>query len=286
VAYFCRADPDSSSRAPQGKALLNPFGEESSEQEFKILGQRYKEYFFNHAPFNRRALDKNAYLIFGRRGAGKSSLAHFFTFQDQIPNCHCVDVDEPVVFQDVLSRIAELADTTTAVATPQIVRVWEATIWQLIFNEYRDHSEEIRAACLFDKSHKSVSKLILDVLRHLLSRVLKDDKGTLAREAETMLESGVAKTAQASAIQFMEKEPVILAVDTLEHYDVSNDHMMRAVAALVECASRLNTEYSDRGLHIKVFIAAESASHLVEGYMSNVLKYVRNEIYMHWRHET
>ena len=54
--------------------LKHPFGEISCEKEVKLLRDSYKDYFFEHTQFNSQALDPDAYLIVGRRGAGSPHL--------------------------------------------------------------------------------------------------------------------------------------------------------------------------------------------------------------------
>jgi hypothetical protein len=36
-----------------------PFGAVSCEKEMELLQNNYKDYFFDHAPFNKKALDKS-----------------------------------------------------------------------------------------------------------------------------------------------------------------------------------------------------------------------------------
>ena len=58
---------------------------------------------------------------------------------------------------------------------------------------------------------------------------------------------------------------------------------MRAVAALVEAATKFNHDFTQHGLHLKVFLSAETFPHLQENYISNTLKYVQSPLYLHWR---
>lgn len=267
----------------QNLGLKHPFGEICFEDEFKILGPAYKTYYFTHVPFTASALNPDVYLIVGRRGVGKSSLAHFFTFQEAIPKAKCIDVDEPVVYQDVLSRIADLAAASDEIAIPQIVKLWEVVIWNLAFEEYREKSAEIESACIVHGKKGSVSGFIHRLIKHVLSLLGQDSNGSLAEEAAKLLESEAAVAAQKATLALLKEEPLIVAIDTLEHYDTENHPMMRATAALIEASKLFNTSYSSRGLHIKTFVTAEVFPHLSEAFVSNFSKYVRDEIYMHWR---
>jgi hypothetical protein len=72
--------------------LKKPFGHVSCEEEQEVLQDEYSNYFFWETPFNDQALERDVYLIVGRRGSGKTSLTRFFGFQDTYPNAACIDV--------------------------------------------------------------------------------------------------------------------------------------------------------------------------------------------------
>src|SRR5262245_63837060 len=118
-------DPTASDvRSPrhQSHATLSPFGEADCESEVKLLGDDYQELYFYHTEFNSQALDRNVYLIVGRRGAGKTALGHFFSFQHQIKGAHAIDIDEPIVYQEVLSRLSTLSSETRELAVPRLAK--------------------------------------------------------------------------------------------------------------------------------------------------------------------
>ena len=267
----------------QGVRLKHPFGEVCFEDELRILKSHYKDYFFSYVPFNETSLDPDTYLIVGRRGAGKSSLAYFFTFQEYLRHARCIDVDEPKAYQDVLPEVASMAADTNAVAIPQIVKMWESVVWSLIFNEYKEESPLIADACLFQHGKGSISGFVRTLIKHFASLLTKNKDGSLADEAENLLASEAVQKAKEAVLPLLKKNPVVVAIDTLEHYDVDNGPMMRATAALIECASNFNAEYSARGIHVKLFLMAEVFPYLLESGVANVLKFVKQEIYMHWR---
>ena len=59
--------------------------------------------------------------------------------------------------------------------------------------------------------------------------------------------------------------------------------MMRATAALVQCASHFNLTMAQHGIHLKVFLSAEVFPALAETVITNPIKYVRRPIHLHWR---
>ena len=261
---------------------LQPFGELSCEDDLRVLKDRYADHYFGALPFNSAAMDPKTYLIVGRRGTGKSSLAHYFTFQDQLPNARCIDVDEPEVYSDVLTRIAATAASTPEVAIPKIVRVWEYVIWALVFRELVEEDAAIAAACVI-RDGDAPANIVLRVLKMLLSKYLNDQRGEVAEEMESYLSSELIKRAQRTAVEVCRRRPIIVAIDSLEHYAITDDATMRAAAALVECASKFNRDYSRQGIHVKVFLPAEVYPTLAETFVSNPLKYIRNPMLLHWR---
>jgi hypothetical protein len=260
-----------------------PFGEECCEDEVALFRDAYRKLYFQHTPFNELALRPENYLFIGRRGSGKSSLAHYFGFQQKLRNARCIDVDEPKAYEIVLSKIAENAADTPDLAMSRVVSVWEFLVWSLIFEELADEDPVIDKARLLTTQEKTASSLIREILKHLLALFLRDDSGELSDDLEEFLISGRFREAQKRALEATIHRPVIIAIDSLEKYSVDNQPMMLATAALVECASKFNRMFAAKGVHVKVFISAEIFPHLEESEIANPSKYVRNPIYLQWR---
>jgi hypothetical protein len=134
------------------------------------LQERYPEYYFNEIPFNTEAMDPSTYVIVGRRGSGKTSLAQYFKFQTLLANARCIDVDEPQEYEWVLSKLAERAAYSSPAAIPRIVKIWNLMVWSLLFQAYRDDDSRIGAACLPGAQTTNPAQLILSILRQLLNR--------------------------------------------------------------------------------------------------------------------
>lgn len=263
--------------------LRQPFGEECCEAEIKILKDSYSDYYFNQAPFNKEALALETYLIIGRRGSGKSSLAHYFTFQPKLKNARCIDVDEPKEYYKMLSEVAALAATTSEIAVPRIVEIWRHLIWSLIFEEFKDDDMAIAAARLVTTKHKGPAYLVREILKQIVSRFTGPNTRVINDDLEEYLTSHPIAHAKTKIIGLTRKRPVIIAIDSLERYAVNDEAMMRATAALIQCASDFNIEHASDGIHVKAFVSAEVFPHLCESEISNSRKYVRDPLYLHWR---
>ncbi|HSB29201.1 MAG TPA: hypothetical protein VLE19_15145, partial [Pyrinomonadaceae bacterium] len=168
---------------------LEPFGEADCESELKVLGSsEYSKYYFEHTRFNREALAPKVFLIIGRRGAGKTALSQFFSFQQVMPNVTTIEVDEPAAFQQLMSKLAESAATTREVAVPRLVKIWEFVIWSTIFWQLQNSDPRIKAALMFVEGTENVSTFIRQVLKALVSNFLEGDND-LADELEDFISS-------------------------------------------------------------------------------------------------
>ena len=261
--------------------LRSPFGEASCEAEVKILRGNYKTLYFEETPFNSVALTADRYLIVGRRGSGKTSLSHYFTFQKEIPNARCIDIDEPDTYSSVLTKISKLSASDENIALPRIVKIWEYVFWTLIFSKYKDRSPEILAACVTTESRGS--RFIKSILNHLIEKFLPADSEYLSEQLEEFLSSKAVEIAKTKMLEITKREPVIVAIDSLEKYSIDNVNVMMSLAALIQCSSDFNIEYAYKGIHIKTFVSAEVFPYLTETAMSNTTKYIRDPVYMHWR---
>ncbi len=261
---------------------FSPFGEADCESELKLLQGEYSNYFFYHTWFNEAALAHKAFLIVGRRGAGKTALSQFFSFQRQIPNAIAIDVDEPVAFEQVLQDIASTATQSREVAIPRIAKIWNFVIWSIIFRELKNKDARIRAACIFGDKSGKIASFIRHALKSLLNRLLKTEND-LWEELEDILADDRIRAGQEAVMELARKKPVILSIDTLENYAVNDVAMMRAIAALIQFGSDFNRNYAMRGLHLKLFLMDEVFPYLKEEMVLNSLKFIRNVVYLHWR---
>src|SRR5215471_220382 len=201
-----------------GLSDLEPFGEADCESELKVLGSsEYSKYYFDHTRFNREALSPKVFLIIGRRGAGKTALSQFFSFQQLMPRVTTIEVDEPAAFQQLMSKIAESAATTREVAIPRLVKIWEFVIWSTIFWQLQDRDSRIKAAVLFTEQAEQVSTFIRQVLKFLVSKFIENDN-SLADELEDFISNERVQRAKRAVLEVVRGNKVTIALDTMENY--------------------------------------------------------------------
>lgn len=266
-------------------SYADPFGLADCESELEELHDEYRKVYFGHTPFNVAALDPKTYLIVGRRGAGKTALSHYFSFQTQISNPLVIDVDEPKEYQKVLTQIAKRSSYNAELAIPHARDVWTYLIWCLIFENTKDSAPSISAACIpceegILRTHGGFLNAAID---WLLQQFRGNDLDENERQLGKLIHSDAFEGAATAVLAYSHKRPIFIAIDTLEKYDVTDLGLMNAIAGLVESAATFNTRYSKSGLHIKVFVSGEIYPYLMEVALQNPLKSVKHPVHMLWR---
>jgi hypothetical protein len=279
--YYAKFSQGSKNMKTACTQLKNPFGLVCCEEEMETLGDVYSDYFFLETPFNKKALDKDTYLIVGRRGSGKTSLTQFFSFQTTFPMARCIDVDEPAQYEEVLSDVSLATGYTTEYSISKLVNIWEHVIWSVVFDEFKELSPTIKRATVLRDKKASIALLVRDILGGLLSRLTASDN--TAKDLEAYLNSETFVAARDECLVHLKKTPVFVAIDSLERYDVQNEPLMEATAALIQAASRFKTKYAKHNLFVKVFISAEIFPYIAEQYIDNSLKYIQDAVYLHWK---
>jgi hypothetical protein len=261
----------------------SPFGQADCESELRELKSEYCDLYFDETPFNSAAITTPTYLIIGRRGSGKTALAQYFSFQKELRNPIYIDVDEPIIYQQVLSDIASRASEARHTAIPRLQKVWEYVIWCVVFEHTRGHSEIIAEACDATCSTGGVSHLINTIIDRLLTLLHESSDKLIDERIEQLVSNERLESARLAVLKVAAKRPIIIAFDTLEKYDISNDALMNAMAALVQCAVDFSQNYREKGIHLKVFMSGEVFPYLKEEVLENPLKSIKNPVYLFWR---
>jgi hypothetical protein len=260
-----------------------PFGEESFEHEIEVLQDQYRDFYYNQGRFNAEILDPDTYLIIGRRGSGKSSLAKYLEFQDSIKNARLIDVNEPEIYEETLRQIIANTNYPDDLLTSRIVKLWNYIIWSLILDSLREVDPVIGAACILSDQKNIPGRIVSEVLKKIAGKTIGDSVGSLVEQVESYLASSLFKEAKTKVLAHVCEMPVIIAIDTLERYDRNDEQLMCATAALIQSSSEFSISYAGRGIHIKAFIAAEVFPHIKEAAIANTTKYIRYPMYLHWR---
>src|SRR5215472_11889384 len=219
------------------KKTRDPFGQADCESELKMLKSEYSKLYFDEAPFNATAIDSETYLIIGRRGSGKTALSQFFSFQKVVEDPIYIDVDEPAAYQQVLADIAARASESREIAIPRLMRIWEYVIWRLLFERTSSESPAIAAACGTGFKRHSVSQIVNGIIEHLLTTFHDANGKYMASHMEQLLTEEGLKAAKAEVLEIAAKRSIIIAIDTLEKYDIDNAALVNAMAALIQSAA-------------------------------------------------
>jgi len=262
----------------------DPFGKSDCESEVKDLGARYSDIYFDESPFNELAIDDDTYLIIGRRGAGKTALSQYFSFQQKKPDPVYIEVNRPDLYQEVLSDISRKTSESRPAAVAHLKRVWDFVIWSLVFAALKNEAPEIAQACRVDAKPGRLAHYVADLIQHLMSYFGESSDGKhLGPRLERLADDADVNAAKQAALAIALKRPIIIALDTLEQYDIENDALMNAVAALVEYAAEFNGDFATSRIYLKVFVAGEVFPYLKESVLLNPFKAVKHPVYLLWR---
>jgi len=261
----------------------DPFGKSACEAEVKILGGKYSALFFAETPFNDVAIEDDTYLIIGRRGSGKTALSQYLSFQKIKPHPLYIEVSRPDVYQELLSDISRKASESRPAAVAHLKRVWEYLIWSLIAAAMGIGRSDSGAAGIGMAASGKLSNFIADAIRHLVTFFSEPDSRSVGSRLELLVEEADLDHIKRTATEVAATRPIIIAIDTLEQYDIQNDALMNALAGLIEYASDFNLEFAPADIHLKLFVAGEVFPHLQESVLLNPLKVVKHPVYLLWR---
>ena len=135
--------------------------------------------------------------------------------------------------------------------------LWKWTMWSLIFQRLGPVVPAIKnlSKKMFEDS--SPSAFVSEFLSGVLTKYVSDSAAALTKKIENYFRSTSFKKGKDAVINLCADRPIILAVDSMEHYSIQDDGILNAAAALIQAASEVNTKYSSAGLHIKIFITDE-----------------------------
>jgi hypothetical protein len=263
--------------------MKEPFGLADCESELRKLRQEgYSALYFGETPFNQAAVEEETYLIVGRRGSGKTALSQYFSFGETFKNPILIDVDQPALYQRSLTEVAAFGAGPRDLAIHRLQRIWYYLVWSLIAERMRHLSPEIERACEGQTQPRSLSEFIGRKLESLVA-IFKDPGDFTEADLNSLLTEQSLERARPAILSIARERPVIIAIDTLERYDRSDEHLMNALAGLIRCAAEFNGLYAEIGIHLKVFMSGEVFPHLKEVGLQNTLKDVKHPVYLLWR---
>lgn len=266
----------------KSNSIDRPFGEAACEHEIEILGSRYKDVFYHETTFNSQSLDPKTYLIIGRRGAGKTSLTRYFSFQNEISHTDSIVIDKPHIFEEQMADVANRSGKSENDAVQRLAQIWETVIWSIIFDHYQKKDKRIAAACMIAPRRRGAPALFKAILNDILASYV-NTSGLIDDVFDEYIGEPLIETAIQTVLEILKDEPLIVAVDSFERYDINDQALMRATAALIQAARMFNLRFASYNLYVKVFISAEIYPHLVEDALLNTAKFVEDPVYLHWR---
>jgi len=264
-----------------------PFGDADCEAELTKLQSTYSELYFDETPFNASAIKPETYLIIGRRGAGKTALAESFSFQKGFQHPIYIKIKKREIYQQVWSDLAHHTSETRQIAIPRLERLWEYILWRIILQHTHTESptiaQFIRRPGHADESARPDAGLVNSIINRICVFLGEAQDRPVDERIDQLVKNEELQRAKSEVLRIARSRPIILAFDTEEKYDVGNDALMNALAALVQFAADFNLRFGDAGIHLKVFMSGEVFPYLEESVLENPLKSVKDPVYLFWR---
>lgn len=262
---------------PNNGRLLDPFGLADCETERTRYGERYEEIFFDEAPFNQPAIEPQSYLIIGRKGAGKTALSTFLSFQRTIPDARYVELDVHRIYREIFNRDAAWIGERRQLVIPELVVAWDLIVWSHIIEKVGEGTKNVDHDSWLARFSPAA------IFERLAQIIVSSDPDQVSSDLREIRSSEQLDEAKAEICRRCARRPLIVAIDTLEQSDINDHLLMLAQAALIEFAAGFNANYSDRGIHLKVFLSGEIYPHLYQRVVLNPAKSIKHPVFLLWR---
>jgi hypothetical protein len=250
---------------------FSPFGDWDCKSETTRLQDDYESIYFDLTPFGSRLLNKSTYIISGRRGAGKTALCKYLSFQKEFKNTHCIYIEDDDIERKTLEKISGPNGSVPQKSIAYARETWVYCVWNKIF-EHFGLNEPIAK----HKANGRLSDWLFDTLT--FSDDVSVDVGIRQQTSSREFSDKMKK-----AFSFTAKDSLIVAIDTFEERcDPKDSSLMNSLAGLIEASAYFNLNYSPFGIHVKVFLPGEIYPFLFDAEVSNPLKYIKNPLHISW----
>jgi hypothetical protein len=270
-------------------AFINPFGFNASEKELEVL----PELFLADTEFHKKAMDPLSSVVIGRRGTGKTALAHYYRFGKASYDIY-VDVDEPAVFSKVLEQLSKSMSNSMTIVE-DITKLWELSLWTSLMVEIcRDGGNTLdgrkaaidlylRKIGVRPDTASQVMRAVLEGVAKLASPV-GGNAVELVYRIQDILTSPEFTGAKLSVLKILERgQRAVIVIDTLEQFQVRKSEMQYALGGMLQAVTRLALGTEHKNLHVKCFLPAEIFPYLVTSAVQNIAKTLEFPVYLHWR---
>lgn len=268
---------------------IYPFGFNDSEKELDKLPQIY----LYDLEFNRKALDPHVSIIIGRRGSGKTALAHFFNFKNGNSYDIYVDIDEPTTFTNILEQLSkDILSNNQINVVENIAKMWELSFWTSLMGEVVNDKRFENVEAINDYLHHVGIKndrgsQIVRVIFQTLAGLVSESAGKVVElifKVHEILNSKEFIAAKDALFKLMDNGyKAVIVIDTLELYQIRKYEMQQALGAMLHTVTKFSFGAVHKNLHIKCFLPGEIMPFLLDTAVQNIGKTFQAPVHLNWR---
>jgi hypothetical protein len=228
---------------------------------------------FEDTPAFSTALSKDATLIIGRKGAGKSSVLAEYKIAAATPpkEARVIEIVTWKHFFEMVKSVGELlphdADPSAVLTPPEYVaQLWERVIWDEIIKHYYNECLEI------DKD-----EVLAPVCNYINPSAVADSKlsdSDLANDLYQKSIDAILKFTTHSG------ERCLVLFDNMDDFPVRNPLFRKVTAGLLKCINAFNRK--NRGVTL-VFCLPEEVEFAFSETSSNIIKDYQKAHRIHWK---
>ena len=277
-------------------STVTPFGFNDVVDEISVLSKLY----FKDTMFYERAVDERTSLIVGRRGSGKTALGYALQYTKARHGGTFpiyVDVDEPEVFAEILSRVADhLRNASSRQLVDSIAKLWTIALWHALMAEVAKEDGignkngalklqgYLRRQTIAGMTASRIIQRIFDIVLSAIGVRHTGADGVL-HEVERLLSNMEFVECKDFVTRYLDeaRRRAVIVIDTLEEYKIYDRSIQNCLAGLLHAVTTLSLGKMHTRVAIKCFLPAEIVQTLQETVVLNVGKTFPNALYMHWR---
>ncbi len=266
-----------------------PFGPNDADVEGRYLSDRY----LADLAFVNQAFDSSVSVILGRRGSGKTALAHYL--EHPIPAerfAIIAKLDQVATFRDLIAELA-ISPAKDALSVNALTLLWERAFWLSLMERLYDlkhlPANEQRTLKLFLESEgiehpSTLAQIAKRLFEHFIQELPTGERLLgLAVDIGEILTSRTFIQARQIVLSYLnQSRRAAIIIDSLDSYEISERGHQIALAALLGAVHRFSHGNIHHNLHVKCFLPSELSPIMRTSGLIDAAKVIENPLFLQW----